>query len=118
MPTAVPSLQKSQEEKDSLGSAGMIGKSSGAGKCVNPKVCQSTMSLSAMGADGSAAIQSGRDRFCGLVDSPEVCGLVLSGGLGGAFVAGEGWWGGCLHVASGGVDLVVVVWCFRSVSDT
>jgi hypothetical protein len=31
-----------------MGSAGMTGKSSGEGKCVTPKVCQSTMSVLSM----------------------------------------------------------------------
>lgn len=43
-----------------MGSAGMIGKSSGAGKCVKPNVCQRTTSLLAMDAVGFAAIQAGR----------------------------------------------------------
>lgn len=43
-----------------IGSAGMTGKSSGDGKCVIPKVCQSTTSVLTMLALGLAAIQAGR----------------------------------------------------------
>jgi hypothetical protein len=44
-----------------MGSAGMTGKSSGEGKCVMPKVCQSTMSVLSMDAS-SLAIHSGMPR--------------------------------------------------------
>ena len=43
-----------------IGSAGMIGKSSGAGKCVSPNVCQSTMSVFAMDVSDEDSIQAGR----------------------------------------------------------
>lgn len=43
-----------------IGSAGMMGKSSGAGKCVMPNVCQRTRSVLSKGVVGSAAIQVGR----------------------------------------------------------
>jgi hypothetical protein len=52
-----------------MGSAGMIGKSSGAGKWVSPKVCQRTTSVLSMEAS-PLAIHSGIP-FEG---SPDVCG--------------------------------------------
>lgn len=52
-----------------IGSAGMTGKSSGAGMCVTPKVCQRTMSVLSMDSVPSP-IHSGRPRD----GSPEVCG--------------------------------------------
>lgn len=60
---------------------GMTGKSSGAGKWTRPKVCQRTMSVFAMGAAGSAAIQAGRSVLEGL-GSPEVWGLLRVRGVG------------------------------------
>ena len=56
--------------KSVMGSAGMTGKSSGAGKWVRPKVCQSTTSVLSMDSDGLAPIQAGRPAE----GSPEVCG--------------------------------------------
>lgn len=53
-----------------MGSAGITGKSSGEGKCVRPKVCQSTTSWLSTLASGSAAIQAGRP----WEGSPEVWG--------------------------------------------
>lgn len=51
-----------------IGSAGIIGKSSGVGKCVTPKVCQRTMSVLAIFSFGLAAIHSGKP----LEGKPEV----------------------------------------------
>lgn len=45
-----------------MGSAGMTGKSSGEGKCVMPKVCQRTTSVSAILAVGDVSIHSGIPR--------------------------------------------------------
>lgn len=42
-----------------MGSAGMMGKSSGAGKWVSPKVCHRTTSVLVRSAVGLAAIQAG-----------------------------------------------------------
>lgn len=56
--------------KSDMGSAGMTGKSSGAGKCVMPKVCQRTTSVLSMESEAVAAIQAGRP--CEGV--PLVCG--------------------------------------------
>lgn len=43
-----------------MGSAGMIGKSSGLGKCVSPNVCHRTTSVFSRLVLGFAAIQAGR----------------------------------------------------------
>jgi hypothetical protein len=42
-----------------IGSAGMIGKSSGDGKCVMPKVCHNTTSVLSRFSLGLASIQAG-----------------------------------------------------------
>jgi hypothetical protein len=42
-----------------IGSAGMIGKSSGDGKCVIPKVCHKTTSVLSRFSLGLASIQAG-----------------------------------------------------------
>ena len=52
-----------------MGSAGMMGKSSGEGKCVMPKVCQSTISVLVMDS-----VPSPIHSVIPLVGSPEVCG--------------------------------------------
>jgi hypothetical protein len=53
-----------------MGSAGMTGKSSGAGKCVMPNVCQSTTSVFSRFAVGFDAIHAGMP----WEGSPDVCG--------------------------------------------
>ncbi|MDB5910648.1 MAG: hypothetical protein JWP34_4762 [Massilia sp.] len=58
-----------------MGSAGMTGKSSGAGMCVTPKVCQSTMSSSSTDSVPSP-IHSGKPRE----GSPDVWGTCLPAG--------------------------------------
>ena len=58
-----------------MGSAGITGKSSGAGKCVMPKVCQSTTSVLSIEAS-PLAIHSGIPRE----GSPEVCGTCRPAG--------------------------------------
>lgn len=59
-----------------MGSAGMMGKSSGDGKWVIPKVCQTTMSVFSIEALGLASIHSGRPRE----GSPDVCGTCWPAG--------------------------------------